>query len=70
MERRLDDKSASPDRQAPPASSHSVSQNLAQLIRKLRWIGLEQEAKQLEAMVDTLPAEQRGSVSCGPFSTD
>jgi hypothetical protein len=40
------------------------------LIRKLRWIGLEDEARALQLAVSTLPAEQRGSVSAGPFSTD
>jgi hypothetical protein len=40
------------------------------LIRKLRWIGLEDEARNLELAVSTLPPEERGSVSAGPFSTD
>ncbi len=40
------------------------------LIRKLRWIGLEDEARSLQLAVNTLPAEERGSVSIGPFSTD
>ena len=40
------------------------------LIRKLRWIGLEDEARRLEQAVSTLPPEERGSVSAGPFSTD
>jgi len=42
----------------------------AKLIRKLRWIGLEDEARSLQRAVNTLPAEERGSVSVGPFSTD
>ncbi len=42
----------------------------AKLIRKLRWIGLEDEARSLQLAVSTLPAEERGSVSVGPFSTD
>lgn len=42
----------------------------AKLIRKLRWIGLEDEARSLQRAVSTLPVEQRGSVSAGPFSTD
>jgi hypothetical protein len=46
------------------------SREWAQLIRKLRWIGLEDEARRLELAVSTLPPEQRGSVSVGPFSTD
>jgi hypothetical protein len=40
------------------------------LIRKLRWIGLEDEAKDLEMAVSTLPPEDRCGVSFGPFSTD
>jgi hypothetical protein len=42
----------------------------AKLIRKLRWIGLEDEARRLELVVGTLPPEERGTVSVGPFSTD
>jgi hypothetical protein len=42
----------------------------AKLIRKLRWIGLEDEARRLEMAVSTLPPEERGTVSVGPFSTD
>jgi hypothetical protein len=41
-----------------------------QLILKLRWIGLDDEANKLEAAALDLPADERGSVSCGPFSTD
>ena len=40
------------------------------MIRKLRWIGLEDEARQLEQEAERLPAEQRCGVSFGPFSTD
>ncbi len=42
----------------------------AKLIRKLRWIGLEDEAQSLQRAVSTLPTEERGSVSVGPHSTD
>ncbi len=42
----------------------------AKLIRKLRWIGLQEEAQRLEQAVSTLPPEERGTVSVGPFSTD
>jgi len=42
----------------------------AKLIRKLHWIGLHDEARRLELAVSTLPPEDRGSVSVGPFSTD
>lgn len=40
------------------------------LIRKLRWIGLDEEAKRLEMAVSTLPADGRASVSFAPFNTD
>jgi len=43
---------------------------LVKLIRKLRWIGLDDEARRLELAVSALPPEERGSVSAGPFSTD
>lgn len=42
----------------------------ALLIRKLRWIGCDDEARRLEQAVSTLPPEQRGSVSAQPFGTD
>jgi hypothetical protein len=42
----------------------------AKLISKLRLIGLEDKARRLELAVSTLPPEERGSVSTGPFSTD
>ena len=47
-----------------------VPQDWAKLIRKLRWIGLEDEARRLQAAVCMLPPDQRGTVSAGPFSTD
>ena len=54
---------------ASPHEQHSPAE-WAKLIRKLRWIGLEDEARSLQLAVSTLPAEQRGSVSVGRFSTD
>jgi hypothetical protein len=44
--------------------------DLTKLICKLRWIGMEEEAQRLELAVRTLPPEQRGTVSAGPFSID
>jgi len=41
----------------------------SKLICKLRWIGLEEEAHR-QLAVRSLPPEQRGTVSAGPFSTD
>ncbi len=45
------------------------SREWAKLIRKLRWIGMEGEARQLELALSTLPAEER-AVSAEPPSTD
>lgn len=45
-------------------------QDRARLIRKLRWAGLDDEARRLEAAVGKLPAAERGIVSFEPFSTD
>jgi len=42
----------------------------SKLIRKLRWIGLDEEAHRLQLAVRSLPPEQRGTVSAGPFSTN
>jgi hypothetical protein len=40
------------------------------LIRKLRWIGLESEAKELQDVLEGLPSPRRGSLVAGPHSTD
>ena len=45
------------------------SQEWAKLIRKLRWIGMEGEARRLELALSTLPAEER-AVSAEPPGTD
>ncbi len=42
----------------------------AKLIRKLRWIGLDEEAHRLELAVSTVRPEERSSVLAGPLSTD
>jgi hypothetical protein len=46
------------------------SREWLRLIRKLRWIGLEEEARRLELAISTVPSEQRGSVLAGPLTTD
>ena len=43
---------------------------VVKLIRKLRWIGLESEAKELQGVLEGLPSPRRGSVVAGPHSTD
>jgi hypothetical protein len=52
--------------------STTQQQDWAKLIRKLRWIGMEDEASRLQmAVCSLLPEEEeRGTVSAGPFSTD
>jgi hypothetical protein len=40
------------------------------LIRKLRWIGLESEARQLQDVLTGLPSPRSGSLVAGPHSTD
>ena len=44
------------------------SNDWSTLIRKLRWIGMEEEALRLQRAVRSLPLEERGTVSAGPFS--
>ena len=51
-------------------SMHQRCDEWAKLIRKLRWIGLEDEAQRLQRAVRSLPPEERGAVLSGPFSTD
>ena len=46
------------------------SNDWSKLIRKLRWIGMEEEALRLQRAVLSLPFEERGTISAGPFSTD
>jgi hypothetical protein len=47
-----------------------IPQDWARLIRKLRWIGLTEEARRLEAAVSTVTPAERGNIDFGPFSTD
>jgi hypothetical protein len=62
MERARENEAKSIDRRS--------SREWEELIRKLRWIGLDDEARRLELAVSTLPPKERGSVPVGPFSTD
>jgi hypothetical protein len=50
--------------------SKQESEEWAKLIRKLRWIGMEQEAHHLQMAVCRLPPHERFAVLTGPFSTD
>jgi hypothetical protein len=51
-------------------STQHLSAEWTKLIRKLRWIGLEDDAHNLELALSTLPAEQRGGISAEPYGTD
>ena len=43
---------------------------MTQMIIKLRWLGMEDEARQLALEARLVPTERRGGGSFGPFSTD
>lgn len=47
-----------------------AAREVVKLIRKLRWIGLEQEAKQLQTALSGFPSDKRASLLAGPHSTD
>ena len=40
------------------------------LIRKLRWIGLEREARELQHVLEGSSSPHHGSLVAGPHSTD
>jgi hypothetical protein len=46
------------------------SAEVIKLIRKLRWIGLESEADELQAVLTGFPSPRSGSLVAGPHSTD
>jgi hypothetical protein len=46
------------------------SSECTNLIRKLRWIGLDDEARRLEEALRTFLPNQRGAVLAEPVSTD
>jgi hypothetical protein len=61
--------------QRQPAAHEAVktletAHEWSRLVLKLRWVGMEDEAERLQAMMNALPPEERGSVLAGPFSTD
>jgi len=56
--------------QALDSPHNKEPQELAKLIRKLRWIGMDDEARRLQTALGSLPADERSTVSAGPFSTD
>jgi hypothetical protein len=58
-----------PDNQTCP-NDEPTRNALTHMIIKLRWIGLDDEARQLESEARGLPAEQKCGESFGPFSSD
>ncbi len=47
-----------------------TSAELVMMIRKLRWIGLEEEAHQLQLVLNRFPPEERSVVSGMPIECD
>jgi hypothetical protein len=43
---------------------------VVKLIRKLRWIGMEREAEQLQTALSGFPSDKRASLVACPHSTD
>jgi hypothetical protein len=52
-----------------PAERQAAA-DLAKLIRKLRWIGMEEEARQLQVALSRFPSEQRAPVVSNVTNTD
>jgi hypothetical protein len=50
--------------------AEGASNELIKMIRKLRWIGMVEEAKQLQCALSAFPSNERGSVLAGPHGTD
>ena len=46
------------------------SAEVIKLIRKLRWIGLETEARELQDVLGGFPSPRNGTLVAGPHSTD
>jgi hypothetical protein len=52
------------------AAANADASSCINLIRKLRWIGLDDEAGRLEAALSILEPDQRGTVLAEPRITD
>ena len=52
------------------AKLQNPSEELAKLVRKLRWIGLDDEARCIENAMCAIPADIRPSVLGWPPNTD
>jgi hypothetical protein len=51
-------------------AEQQLSRDWARLIRKLRWIGLDSEARRLEQVLSTLPSAKRNAVCDESVRTD
>ena len=54
----------------PGPVEQRTSAELVKMIRKLRWIGLEEEAHQLQIVLNRFPPEERSVVSGTPIECD
>lgn len=54
----------------PGPVEQRTSAELVKMIRKLRWIGLEEEAHQLQVVLNRFPPEERSVVSGTPIECD
>ena len=52
------------------ATDRAASDETIKLIRKLRWIGKEEEARNMERELSEMPPMRRGSVLAEPINTD
>jgi hypothetical protein len=57
-------------RLADETPEKKAAREVVKLIRKLRWIGLEREAEQLQTALSGFPPDKRESLLAGPHSTD
>jgi hypothetical protein len=53
-----------------PQDASDLPRDWPKLIRKLRWVGLDEEACRLQQAACRVPPDERQTVSAGPFSTD
>ena len=61
---------APPDVRSNIPTLTAAAREVVKLIRKLRWIGLEREAEQLQTALGAFPSDKRASLLAGPHSTD
>jgi hypothetical protein len=57
-------------RLADETPEQKAAREVVKLIRKLRWIGLEREAEQLQIVLSRFPSDKRASLLMPPNSTE